>query len=86
MSGRAAEQVAALVREHGINPEDISGIAERRERQQQASDAGLRLERTLVDALIDLLGVSPPRTPAKPSAPMKPLRDRLPRIPVGATP
>ena len=65
---QAAELVVALVKKHGLDTEQISGIAERRERWAVAQEVGKKLQPTLVDKLIDMLA-APAATPTPTSTP-----------------
>ena len=71
-STSAVQEVLRIIQENGINPDVISGIVERKERQQEAAEAGRRLERGEVDRLIALLEESqeqrqPEPTPEQPT-------------------
>ena len=54
-SADASQQAAQLIQELGRKPDEIRGIAERKERQKKAAQSGRLLEFSQVDYLMRLL-------------------------------
>jgi hypothetical protein len=72
-SRRAASEVRALMQEHKIDPQNISGLQARIQQQAEAQERGARLRQTNVDILIRLLEAAPASRPSAPSpAPRQP--------------